>query len=85
MKISVVIPTFNEELSIQKTLNSLVAQTLKPCEIIIADGGSTDNTLRVIEQFDGREIPIIVVNNAKYSSRVVSLKKKKIPNSATTK
>lgn len=65
MKISVAIPTFNEELSIQKTLNSLLSQTLKPCEIIIADGGSTDNTLKAIEQFDSRETPIIVVDNLK--------------------
>jgi len=64
MKISVAIPTFNEESSIHKTLKSLLSQTLKPCEIIIADGGSTDNTLKAIEQFDSREIPIIVVDNS---------------------
>lgn len=44
MKISVVIPAYNEEKYIKKTLESLQKQTLKPYEIIVADNGSTDRT-----------------------------------------
>jgi len=44
MKFSIIIPTLNEEKIIQSRLSAL--QKLKPeCEIIIADGGSHDNTL----------------------------------------
>jgi rSAM/selenodomain-associated transferase 2 len=43
MKFSIIIPTLNEESSIVSCLERL--QPLKPeCEIIIVDGGSTDNT-----------------------------------------
>jgi len=42
MQITVCITTFNEEKSIAKLLDSLLDQTLKPTDIIIVDGGSTD-------------------------------------------
>ena len=44
MKFSIIIPTLNEELIIESALTRL--QNLRPaCEIIIADGGSTDATI----------------------------------------
>lgn len=48
-KISVIIPTFNEEDFIGRLLASL--QGLKDTEIIIADGGSADNTLAIAERY----------------------------------
>lgn len=39
----------NEEKSIRGFLDSLVSQTRKPQEIIITDGGSSDNTVKIIE------------------------------------
>lgn len=50
MKISVIIPVRNEEQSIGPLLDSLTNQTLKPAEIVITDGGSTDATLQIITQ-----------------------------------
>lgn len=44
MLISVIIPTFNDEVTIAATLAQLSTQP-GDCEVIIVDGGSTDNTL----------------------------------------
>jgi rSAM/selenodomain-associated transferase 2 len=49
MNISVIIPVLNEETSIALTLRSLVELT--PFEVIIVDGGSTDRTAEICQQF----------------------------------
>lgn len=48
MKISVVITVLNEQKTILFLLKSLALQSKKPNEVIIVDGGSTNNTLSVI-------------------------------------
>ncbi len=50
MKLSVIIPTFNEELTIQKTLDAL-ARLVNVDEIIIVDGGSIDKTIEIIGNY----------------------------------
>jgi glycosyltransferase involved in cell wall biosynthesis len=47
MRISVVIPAYNEEKYLPQTLHSLDALTRKPDEIVVIDGSSTDATARV--------------------------------------
>lgn len=44
-KISIIIPTLNEERNIPRILKSLRAQTQKDFEIILVDGSSTDETV----------------------------------------
>lgn len=44
MKISVIIPIYNEKIDIKKCLNSLSKQTYKDIEIIVVDDGSMDGT-----------------------------------------
>jgi glycosyltransferase involved in cell wall biosynthesis len=51
MNISVVIPYYNESLTLEKTLNALANQTLKPFEIIFVDSGSNDHSPSVIKGF----------------------------------
>ncbi|HEY5600937.1 MAG TPA: glycosyltransferase family A protein, partial [Patescibacteria group bacterium] len=48
---SVIIPTYNEENTISEAVKTLSEQTYKPLEILMVDDGSTDNTLRVISNF----------------------------------
>lgn len=43
MKISVIVPTYNEESTIHKTLEDLITKHQAE-EVIVADGGSKDNT-----------------------------------------
>ena len=47
LKISVIIPILNEEASLKKLLNNLLTQTLKPDEIIICAGGSSDKSISI--------------------------------------
>ena len=51
MKISFITTVFNEEKTIEGLLESLNNQTLKPDEVVIVDGGSTDKTLSAISNF----------------------------------
>ena len=44
--VSVVVPAHNEELVIERTLDSILASTYKNIEIIVVDDGSTDNTVK---------------------------------------
>ena len=47
-KIGVVIPVYNAEKSIEKSINSLLNQTFKDWLAIIINDGSTDNTVEII-------------------------------------
>jgi glycosyltransferase involved in cell wall biosynthesis len=56
---SVVIPLYNKEAYVAKTLNSLLNQTYQNFEVVIVNDCSTDNSLRVVEKIDDSRIKII--------------------------
>jgi glycosyltransferase involved in cell wall biosynthesis len=60
MRISVICTVLNEGESIRRLMDSLVAQSRQPDEIVIVDGGSRDNTVAVIEEYGGR-LPLRVL------------------------
>ena len=49
VKISIIIPTYNEEEYLPKLLYSIKEQNFKDYEIIVADAGSSDNTKEIAE------------------------------------
>jgi len=60
MKLSVIIPAYNEEGNIGKCLRSLMVQSFKPQQIIVVDDGSTDRTLNVVSKYDDGSFQIVV-------------------------
>jgi len=54
LKVSVLICVHNEEKYILKCIKSLLDQTVKDFEIVIVDDCSTDNTPKIINEFDKR-------------------------------
>jgi glycosyltransferase involved in cell wall biosynthesis len=68
MKFSIITPCFNAEKLIEETILSVLNQTLvknglAEVEYIIVDGGSTDNTLKIINSFSSKKnITLIVLS-----------------------
>ena len=58
MKISVVIPAYNEEKYLPKTLESIARLDRKPDEVVVIDGGSTDKTADVARKLGATVITI---------------------------
>lgn len=55
-KVSVIISAYNCEAYITEAVESIINQTFKDWEILIADDGSTDNTRAIIDQFRDERI-----------------------------
>lgn len=51
MKISIITPTYNSSKTVKDTLESIKIQTHKNIELIIVDGLSSDDTLKVVEEY----------------------------------
>lgn len=49
--ISVVCTVFNDQNEIENLLDDINLQEIQPCEIVIADGGSKDNTIKIINDY----------------------------------
>ncbi len=61
--VAVIIPAFNSELTIKNALKSVMAQTLKPREIILVDDGSRDRTVEVAKSIksNAENIKFIII------------------------
>jgi acetyltransferase-like isoleucine patch superfamily enzyme len=57
--ISVIVAVLNAEKVLRSTLDSLVGQTMGDFEIILVDGESTDETLRIVNEFQ-RDIAVVI-------------------------
>jgi glycosyltransferase involved in cell wall biosynthesis len=52
--ISCIVPVFNGERYLAETLDSMLAQTYRPIELIVIDDGSTDRTPKVLASYGDR-------------------------------
>ena len=61
--ISVVIPTYNRAVDLERALKSVQAQTFTDWEIIIVDNHSVDNTDKVVVNFNDPRIKLFNIHN----------------------
>ncbi|MFH8039115.1 MAG: glycosyltransferase [Candidatus Aenigmatarchaeota archaeon] len=80
MKVSLITTVKNEEENIEDFLISVINQTKKPAEFIIVDGGSKDNTIKILKNYTKKYkwIKFFVFKNATIGNgRNIAIKKAK--------
>lgn len=60
-KISVIIPAYNSEKTIIKTVNSVLKQTFQDWELVVINDGSSDSTLEIISSFQDERIKVFLI------------------------
>lgn len=63
MLVSIIIPTYNREATIGAAVESALAQTHRPAEVIVVDDGSKDGTLAALQRY-GDAITVVSQANA---------------------
>lgn len=62
MKISIIVPIYNMENYLKRSLDSLVAQTFSNLEIILVDDGSTDSSYLICSEYAKNDDRIILIH-----------------------
>jgi glycosyltransferase involved in cell wall biosynthesis len=65
---SVIIPLYNKEKSIFNTISSVLNQDYRHFELIVVNDGSTDNSLKIVEQIKDDRLRILTKKNGGESS-----------------
>lgn len=60
--VSVIIPVYNVEKYLRQCLDSVVNQTLRDIEIICVNDGSTDSSLKILEEYASRDSRINIIS-----------------------
>ncbi|MGL4382462.1 MAG: glycosyltransferase [Bacilli bacterium] len=62
MKISIIVPIYNVENYLHKSIDSIINQTYENIEIILVNDGSTDNSLIIVQDYANTDARIIVID-----------------------
>ena len=71
--VSIVIPIYNSQNYLRKCLTSICNQSLSDIEIICVNDGSTDDSLRILEEYSAKDSRIKIIN--KENKGLVSARK----------
>ncbi len=61
-KVSVIVPIYNMEEYLEECLNSIISQSLLDIEILCLDDGSTDKSLKILQEYAKKDDRIVVVS-----------------------
>ena len=63
VKVSVIMPNFNNVRYISEAIDSVLNQTLEDIELIVIDDCSTDDSFQVLQEFANKDKRIRVIRN----------------------
>ncbi len=64
VEVSVITTLFNESDSVVELLDSLINGTLRPHDVVVADGGSTDDTVALLERYSSQHPEVRILTDA---------------------
>lgn len=67
IKVSVVVAVYNSEKYLPQTLDSICRQTLRDIEIILVDDGSTDGSVKILEEYESEDSRIKILHQTEQS------------------
>lgn len=62
MKFSIIMPVYNVEEYVEKSIRSVLNQTYKNFELIIVNDGTTDNSMKIVSEFQKKDKRIKAYN-----------------------
>lgn len=71
--VSCIVPVFNGERYLRDAIDSILAQTHRAIEVIVADDGSTDDTARVADAFGAPVLRVAQANQGPAAARNLGL------------
>ena len=81
IKISVIIPTYNRENTIQRAIKSVLYQTYSKLEVLVIDDGSTDSTEEIVRTIEDYRVRYISLEkNQKKRFRLMKMMMKLLAN-----
>ena len=69
-KISVIVPVYNVEQYLRICLDSILAQTFQDFEIICINDGSTDNSLKILEEYKQLDDRLVILTQTQSGAAI---------------
>lgn len=60
-KVSIILPVYNAELFVERSIKSVLDQTYSDVELIVVDDGSSDNTRKICERFAKKDNRVRII------------------------
>ncbi len=64
-KVSIVVPVYNAEKTLKRCLASLINQSYENIEIVCVNDGSSDSSLKILNEYHDKDNRIVVIDNDK--------------------
>lgn len=68
--ISVIIPVYNTDVYLNEAVGSILNQTFRDFELIIVNDGSTDNSLKILKEFEQADSRVILIDQPNSGSSI---------------